>query len=154
MLEALIQAFDPGRVKRASSGMNGRVNKANRRTVGSNGREDPSSRQPNAVVTETVTQLPTPRKEKAVSRALDATTNARAKTSRKKKAKRKPKRKPCIIPGIQRLYSVKEAASYLRLSPWTIRSLGWNGGIPQVRIARRILFDREDLDQFVERSKR
>ncbi len=48
---------------------------------------------------------------------------------------------------------MKEAASYLRLSPWTVRSLGWKGEIPEVKIRRRKLFDREDLDRFIERSK-
>jgi len=53
-----------------------------------------------------------------------------------------------------RLLSVKEAAAYLSVSPWTIRSLGWNGEIPEVKIGRRVLYDRLDLDRFIERSKR
>ncbi len=53
----------------------------------------------------------------------------------------------------RRLLSVPEAASYLGVSVWTIRGLGWNGEIPEVKIGRRKLFDREDLDRFIERSK-
>ncbi len=119
-----------------------------------NGREDPSPRQPNLAVTPTVTGVEKSRKERAVLGAMDGTTNARARTRRKKKAKKKTKRQPCIVPGVQRLYSVKEAASYLRLSPWTVRSLGWNGEIPQVKIGRRVLYDREDLNRFIESNKR
>ncbi len=70
-----------------------------------------------------------------------------------KNRKKKAKRQPCIIPGIHRLYTVKEAASYLRLSPWTVRGLGWNGEIPEVKIGRRVLYDRQDLDRFIESVK-
>ncbi len=70
------------------------------------------------------------RKERAVSGTVDAPTNAR------------------------RLLIVKEAAAYLGISQWTMRGLGWNGEIPEVKIGRRVLFDRRDLDAFVERSKR
>ncbi len=104
--------------------------KANRRTVRGNGREDPRPRQPNLTVTPTVTEVGTSRKERAVSGTVDAPTNAR------------------------RLLSVKDAAAYLGISQWTMRGLGWNGEIPEVKIGRRRLFDRRDLDAFVERSKR
>ena len=53
----------------------------------------------------------------------------------------------------RRLLSVKEAAAYLSVSVWTVRGLGWSGEIPEVKIGRRVLFDREDLDRFIERSK-
>ncbi len=117
-----------------------------------NGREDPRPRQPNLTVTPTVTEGGTSRKGRAVSGTVDAQSPAQERPQ--KNRKKKAKRQPCIIPGIHRLYTVKEAASYLRLSPWTVRGLGWNGEIPQVKIGRRVLFDRRDLDAFVERSKR
>ncbi len=91
-------------------------------------------------------------KADGLSRPLDSPSQARSRTRRKKR-KKKAKRQPCIVPGVQRLYSVKEAASYLRLSPWTIRSLGWNGEIPQVKIGRRVLYDRQDLDHYIEGAK-
>ena len=54
-----------------------------------------------------------------------------------------------------RLLGVKEAAEYLGgISVWTVRTLGWNGEIPEVKIGRRTLFDREDLDRYIEQSKR
>ena len=49
----------------------------------------------------------------------------------------------------KRLYSIEEAAHYLALSPWTIRELIWNGTLPHVRIGRRILLDRQDLDGLI-----
>jgi excisionase family DNA binding protein len=49
---------------------------------------------------------------------------------------------------------VKEASSYLGISVWTMRALGWNGEIPEVKIGRRVLYDKQDLDQFIENSKR
>jgi excisionase family DNA binding protein len=59
-------------------------------------------------------------------------------------------------PGIirPRLLSVPEAARYLGgISVWTVRALAWRGEIPEVRIGRRLLFDVQDLDSLVERSK-
>ncbi len=53
-----------------------------------------------------------------------------------------------------RLLSVKDAAVYLGVSPWTIRSLGWSREIPEVKIGRRVLYDREDLDRYIDRVKR
>jgi len=102
-------------------------------------------------VTETVTGPTTPEKERADSRSVDCVSNDHPPKGAKKG---KAKRQPCIVPGVQRLYNVKEAASYLRLSPWTVRSLGWNGEIPEVKIGRRVLYDRNDLDEFVDRNKR
>ncbi len=52
-----------------------------------------------------------------------------------------------------RLLGLKSAAGYLSLSYWTVRELIWRGEIPSVRVGRRILVDREDLDAFIERNK-
>lgn len=57
-------------------------------------------------------------------------------------------------PPEKRLYSVKEAAGYLGLSPWTVRETIWRGELPSVRAGRRVLLDLRDLDAFVERNKR
>jgi len=51
----------------------------------------------------------------------------------------------------KRLFSVKEAAQYLGISPWTIREMQWRGDLPYVKFSRRIFFALEDLDSFVER---
>ena len=109
--------------------MNERVDKGNERAVRGNDHEDPTPRQPNLAVTPTVTEVGMSRKERAVSGAVDGSTNAR------------------------RLLSVRDAAVYLGISQWTMRGLGWNGEIPQIKIGRRVLYDLADLDRFVELSK-
>ncbi len=101
------------------------MKKADRRA---NGGKTPGQHSELAV-TPTVTEPAKPRKDKALSRALDSPSNSR------------------------RLLSVPESAVYLGVSVWTMRGLGWNGEVPEVKIGRRTLFDREDLDRFIERSK-
>lgn len=56
-----------------------------------------------------------------------------------------------------RLLDLVQAARYLSVSPWTIRSLEWSGVLPRVRIPladgrdlRKLLFDRADLDRLIE----
>lgn len=52
-----------------------------------------------------------------------------------------------------RLLTVKQAAQYLGTTPWCMRSLAWNKEVPTVRLGKRLLFDRVDLDAFVLRMK-
>ena len=52
-----------------------------------------------------------------------------------------------------RLLSLQDAAAFLAISYWTLRSLIWSGEIPSVRVGRRILIDREDLETFIENNK-
>ena len=52
-----------------------------------------------------------------------------------------------------RLMSQQEAARYLGISYWTIRDLVFRREIPPVKIGRRILVDRMDLDAYLDRSK-
>lgn len=105
--------------------------KGNRGVGIGNSREVPSEpRQPDPAVTPTVTELGMSRNEKGVARTLDCVSHDR------------------------RLLNVRQAGVYLNLSPWTVRSLGWSGTIPEVRVGRRVLFDVVDLDKFIERAKR
>jgi excisionase family DNA binding protein len=53
----------------------------------------------------------------------------------------------------RRLFALPEAAAYLGLSPWTVRSLQWKGKLPRVDLGRKLLFDRADLDALIERQK-
>jgi excisionase family DNA binding protein len=53
-----------------------------------------------------------------------------------------------------RLFDIKRAASYLSTSVWQMRQLVWAKQIPNVRLGHKILFDRTDLDKFVEAQKR
>ena len=52
-----------------------------------------------------------------------------------------------------RLLSQQEAAAYLGISYWTLRDLTFRGELPHVRIRRRILIDRLDLDAYLDRVK-
>ena len=52
-----------------------------------------------------------------------------------------------------RLFSQQDAACYLGISYWTIRDLVFRREIPFVKIGRRILVDRLDLDAYLEQSK-
>jgi len=53
----------------------------------------------------------------------------------------------------QRLLSQQDAARYLGISYWTIRDLVFRREIPPVKIGRRVLVDRVDLDAYLDRSK-
>ena len=52
-----------------------------------------------------------------------------------------------------RLLSQQDAASYLGISYWTVRDLVFRRELPFVKIGRRILVDRMDLDAYLDRSK-
>ncbi len=62
---------------------------------------------------------------------------------------------PHMPPLTQRLLSAEEAGRYLGFkSAWPIRELAWKGMLPVVRIGkRRIMFDVQDLDRFIEERK-
>jgi excisionase family DNA binding protein len=52
-----------------------------------------------------------------------------------------------------RLLSIKAAAAYLSCTIWAVRTLAWNRDVPSLKIGNKILFDKKDLDAFVERAK-
>jgi excisionase family DNA binding protein len=52
-----------------------------------------------------------------------------------------------------RLLNIRGAAAYLGCSIWAVRSLAWGGSVPNIKIGNRILFDKADLDAFVDRNK-
>ena len=62
---------------------------------------------------------------------------------------------PRMPPLTQRLLSAEEAGRYLGFkSAWPVRELKWKGELPYVPIGkRRIMFDVQDLDRFVEERK-
>ncbi len=53
----------------------------------------------------------------------------------------------------KRLYSVREAARYLGVSPWSVRNLQRMRTLPFVRQGRRVLFDIQDLERYIENNK-
>ena len=56
--------------------------------------------------------------------------------------------------GIQpRLLTVQEAAVYLGSTPWFVRSLVWERKLPKLKFGKRLVFDRTDLDNFVDQLK-
>lgn len=65
-----------------------------------------------------------------------------------------------VAPVTPRLLDLHSTASYLSLSEWTVRELEHNGVLPRVRIPisnerelRKLLFDKMDLDRFLEAWK-
>jgi len=54
---------------------------------------------------------------------------------------------------LKRLYSVREAARYLGVSPWSVRNLQRLRTLPYLRQGRRVLFDIQDLEQYIENNK-
>lgn len=52
-----------------------------------------------------------------------------------------------------RLLPIKAAAAYLSCTIWAVRSLVWNREVPSLKIGNRILFDKKDLDAYVEAQK-
>ena len=58
-----------------------------------------------------------------------------------------------VTPVQARMLTVQQAATYLACSVFAIRSLGWSREIPSLKIGRRVLFDRTDLDRYVDLAK-
>jgi excisionase family DNA binding protein len=56
-------------------------------------------------------------------------------------------------PITPRLLCVKSAAAYLSATVWAMRKLAWNQELPFVKIGGRLLFDRTDLDQYINQQK-
>lgn len=56
-------------------------------------------------------------------------------------------------PVTPRLLSVKDAALYLGATVWAVRCMAWQSEVPFLKIGGRILFDRADLDQYIENQK-
>lgn len=52
-----------------------------------------------------------------------------------------------------KLLTVQAAARYLSATPWFVRTLAWERAVPFVKLGKRLLFDRADLDKFVESRK-
>jgi excisionase family DNA binding protein len=52
-----------------------------------------------------------------------------------------------------RLLTVKTAAEYLSCTIWAVRSLAWNRAVPYLKIGNKILFDRKDLDAYIDAQK-
>lgn len=51
------------------------------------------------------------------------------------------------------MLNVRAAAAYLGCTVWYVRTMEWEKKIPSVKLGNRLLFDRVDLDAFVDRVK-
>jgi excisionase family DNA binding protein len=52
-----------------------------------------------------------------------------------------------------RMLNVKAAAEYLGCTVWFMRTLAWEKKIPHVIFGNRLLFDKADIDRYVESQK-
>lgn len=48
------------------------------------------------------------------------------------------------------LMNVYEASSYLKLSPNTLYQWKYEGKIPSIKLGGKLLFDRNELDKFID----
>lgn len=62
--------------------------------------------------------------------------------------------KPSLPTSERRLLSYGHAAEYLGISLRGMKELAANGEVGKVQIGHRVLFDRGDLDAYIERAKR
>ncbi len=53
-----------------------------------------------------------------------------------------------------RMLTVKGAADYLASSVWFVRNLVWNQKLLYLKFGSKLVFDRADLDAFIEQEKR
>lgn len=53
----------------------------------------------------------------------------------------------------RRLLTIQAAADYLSTTPWAIRSLIWGRDIAFLKLGKRYLIDRRDLDAWIDKNK-
>ena len=51
------------------------------------------------------------------------------------------------------MLSIKDAAKYLGSSVWFVRDQVWSKRLPKIMFGNRLVFDRQDLDKFIESQK-
>ena len=67
---------------------------------------------------------------------------------------RKDVKAPSVPVSVEpRLLGVKAAAQYLGVTIWFMRSVYWSRSIPSLKLGKRILFDKVDLDRFIDSQK-
>ena len=54
---------------------------------------------------------------------------------------------------VKRLYTLKDAASYLGRPVYGVRSLIWSGKLPVIQDGRKMYVDLHDLELYVDRAK-
>ena len=56
-------------------------------------------------------------------------------------------------PMVKRLFTLKEAATYMGRAVSGMRQLIWNGRVPIIQDGRKIYLDVRDLDAYIEKTK-
>ena len=57
------------------------------------------------------------------------------------------------VPAEKRYLNVKESALYMSCSIWKVRTLAYERAVPFAVLGNRFVFDRHDLDKYVESQK-
>jgi excisionase family DNA binding protein len=58
-----------------------------------------------------------------------------------------------VAQPVPRLLTVPQAAAYLACTVPAVRALQWSRSVPFLRIGKRVVFDRGDLDRYVDAQK-
>jgi excisionase family DNA binding protein len=66
---------------------------------------------------------------------------------------KKSQKQISTTPVEARLFNVRAAAAYLSATVWYVRTLAWERRVPHLKCGARLLFDKKDLDQFIENEK-
>jgi excisionase family DNA binding protein len=53
-----------------------------------------------------------------------------------------------------RMLTIKGAATYMGTTVWFVRALVWERKLPKIKFGNRLVFDRADLDAYIEGRKR
>lgn len=53
-----------------------------------------------------------------------------------------------------RMLPIRDAAKYLGATVWFVRSQVWDRKLPFLKFGNRLVFDRVDLDSYIEAKKR
>ena len=61
--------------------------------------------------------------------------------------------KPTNTFSQKRLYSIKDLVSLIGVTEWFWRSQIWDGKLPFIQIGKKILIDRKDLEEFIQKHK-
>ncbi len=64
-----------------------------------------------------------------------------------------PKPRPESTPNPRRYFKIREAAAYIGGTEWFIRTLGWSKAIPFSKIGKSFVYDRDDLDVYMQNAK-
>jgi excisionase family DNA binding protein len=69
-------------------------------------------------------------------------------------ARKKPVPNPVstAIPE-SRYLTLKEAAAYCHVTLWQVRTWQWERRVPYASLGNRIVFDKSDLDKYIESQK-